>query len=416
MKIDILIGVILQLSLIFMNLSFLTMGVNFNKKSILELIILLIVGIFIFNIFGKISVLLCMLVLVMNTFYYSKNLSKSIAYVSISIIAMVLSDYFSNYIFIFMNNKKFSFSFYVILLCVINYIIIFLFRKILIQKITTWKHIISVPILIVIIMYYYIIIYMESLKIQQVIPMLLFLLLICFVVIVVAINIIKKKNRVEWEKTEREYLQEYYKDLENHYKEIQSFRHDFKNLLYGIEIYMQTKDINGLRNYCEDLKNYSDIFEEITLKELNNIKVKSLKGFMYKKIKDAEKLNINIRVECTERLEVIDIEIIDLIRSLGIVIDNSIEAVKNLKDNNSIDIGFIKFESSILIVVENYCIENNIDINEIFKYGFTTKKNGQGIGLNSLEKILIKYKNVNHEIKVLDNKLIHKFMIFERTS
>lgn len=70
------------------------------------------------------------------------------------------------------------------------------------------------------------------------------------------------------------------------------------------------------------------------------------------------------------------------------MLDNAIDA--SLKSNNpEIDIALIRFEEYIEIIIKNTVYSNNsINLNEIYKSGYTTKKNHSGLGLATVRDIV----------------------------
>ena len=78
----------------------------------------------------------------------------------------------------------------------------------------------------------------------------------------------------------------------------------------------------------------------------------------------------------------------DLLRGLGILIDNAIEAVP--EKEGQIRIVLLQEEKELYIaVVNNYAAEPNL--NALSAKGYTTKGTGRGTGLSSYRKILSRY-------------------------
>lgn len=102
--------------------------------------------------------------------------------------------------------------------------------------------------------------------------------------------------------------------------------------------------------------------------------------------------------------------IIDLSRILGILLDNAIEASKESLEFK-LKLAFIKTEKAIIIVISNSYKEKNISLNKIFKPNYSTKGSGRGLGLNNLKKIIDDYDNVFLETKMIDNYFIQELQI-----
>ena len=103
------------------------------------------------------------------------------------------------------------------------------------------------------------------------------------------------------------------------------------------------------------------------------------------------------------------IQTIDLVRILGILMDNAIEEVE--QNHNDLTLLILQEENSLTIVVENY-VEKEVNINDINNSGFTTKKDHSGIGLQSLETIIEKYPNISHKVSCRNHRFIQESIIF----
>ena len=92
-------------------------------------------------------------------------------------------------------------------------------------------------------------------------------------------------------------------------------------------------------------------------------------------------------------LSKLDNNIFEIIRILGILLDNAIEACKDCK-NKILNIEFRQENYILFIVIENSFIFTNIDTKNIFKKGFSTKKGNSGLGLWKVNKIIKKSNNM----------------------
>lgn len=100
---------------------------------------------------------------------------------------------------------------------------------------------------------------------------------------------IKTKVEVETEKERLIQQKRYIEALEKNNSEIRKFKHDFNNIILGLEGYINTSEINNdeLKKYFYDnLVNFNSKLklDDITLSHLNSIKVKSLKSLLTNKI------------------------------------------------------------------------------------------------------------------------------------
>ena len=173
--------------------------------------------------------------------------------------------------------------------------------------------------------------------------------------------------------------------------------------------YIENKDMDGLERYFNKrILCLSEGIEANNLKigNLKNIKVTEIKGILSSKLIRAQELEIDTFIDIVEPIEKINMDIIDLSRIVGILLDNAVEGAVEC-DKPSLKVGIINKENSILIVIIN-SVKDKIPIYKIYEKGFSTKGENRGLGLYSLKEITNKYNNVfldtvleNNEFKQL---------------
>ena len=236
-----------------------------------------------------------------------------------------------------------------------------------------------------------------------------FIILVSFLII----TFLLYKENLKYEELTEKY-NDLFNFLEKFEKELIEKRkiiHDFNNKLIII---------NGYVNNQAKLKEYvSEIIKE--QKELknnnfiNNIDKLPLgiKGLIYYKFSQINKnidLNINVK-NCLKKYEKISSKLNkDVLTIIGVIIDNSIEAVEKEK-NKSINIEISCKKNLFFIKIENTC-SRSTNINEINSVGYSTKGKNRGYGLSLINDIVskedkIKY-NVNIENKIFTSEVIVK--------
>lgn len=208
-------------------------------------------------------------------------------------------------------------------------------------------------------------------------------------------------------------MQEYTSNLENMYNDIRKFKHDHINILSSINGYIYENDINGLEKFFN--KNILHMTDNITkinckLELLQYIKIIELKGLLSSKVIQARELDVYVYIDIVENIESINMDIVDLCRALGILLDNAIEG-SLLCEKPYIKIGFINKSNSILILIINSCLNDNPPIYKMFEKGFSTKGTNRGIGLNNLKEILKNYNNITLDTSIKDKEFIQNLQI-----
>ncbi|PJI08302.1 MULTISPECIES: sensor histidine kinase [Clostridium] len=222
-----------------------------------------------------------------------------------------------------------------------------------------------------------------------------FILLV--IIMYILIGSVIKEMKLNSKENEFQSLQQYTSRLEKLHKNMRSFRHDYINILLSMFGYIQDKDIDGLEKYFNDkVMPLSKAMQSNNFKIslLQNIAVPEIKGLFSAKIIRAQEIGIDVYIDIAETVKDFNMDIIDLSRVTGILLDNAIEAAEKC-DKPSMKVALVNKEGSILIVIINNYKNEIPPIYKIFERGFSTKGDNRGIGLNNLREIIRKYENVS---------------------
>ena len=208
--------------------------------------------------------------------------------------------------------------------------------------------------------------------------------------------------------------QNYLNRLEGIQQNIRLIQHDYKNMISG----MYAKVTEG---HLEEVKDYIDskllqVDQEVSrdikeMSQLTQIKLAELRGLLLTKMMIAQSKKIPFQLEVLNAVDEIYIKIDDLLRSLGILLDNAIEEAETAK-NPSLTLVILKEENKISILVKNAAGEKSNFLN-IWKDGYSTKGKNRGLGLTSFKKILEKYDNVAQETKIEGDQFTQVLMIMD---
>ena len=225
---------------------------------------------------------------------------------------------------------------------------------------------------------------------------------------------IKKQIIYEQNSKNLQNLMEYSNVMENMIDESRRFRHDYVNILSTINGYIEDKDIYGLETYfreeilCKSLKkNCSKLFN------LKNIKISSIKGLLSSKIITALDLNLNVHIEINEIIDSISVDIIDICRVLGILLDNAIESA-SFTESKNFNIAVIKTNNCIIFIISNSFSEQIHSVSKLYDEGFSTKGKNRGIGLNIAKDTIEDYPNVLLNTEIEDNLFKQELIIYNR--
>ena len=241
------------------------------------------------------------------------------------------------------------------------------------------------------------------------------LFLICALIsnylIIMCIRQVKNEEEQKAEKKRQQLLEEYIVCLENMVEETRIFKHDYKNMLFTMSGFIHENRLRELQVYFDQqLKRpaYSKLDEMQAWQYLKNIQPIEMKGLLFEKILAALGKGIRVQVEISENVNVVYEGISDLIRILGVFIDNAVEALEEGKGLLCIIIA--KLDNRIVFQVMNEC-ENQPDLSKIFCKGYSTKDEGRGWGLYSVRSLLQEHEDMAHECKVEQGMFIQRLEI-----
>lgn len=208
-------------------------------------------------------------------------------------------------------------------------------------------------------------------------------------------SIIKTTN-LQQTKQVLEQTQQYNKTLCILHDNIRCFKHDYNNMITTIGGYVQSEDIEGLKQYysqllldCSMSNNLSTLSPEV----INEPAIYSLLTNKYHK---ASEFGIDINIEAFLDFHKLNMKIYEFTKILGILLDNAIEAAQEC-EKKVINVTICKdFKvNRQLLVIENTYKDKNIDTEKIYEKGFSSKPNNTGLGLWEIRQILKRNNNLN---------------------
>ena len=208
----------------------------------------------------------------------------------------------------------------------------------------------------------------------------------------------KLHERLDQEQTLRyRDMERYSRHIEELYKEVRSFRHDYSNLLTSLRLGIEEEDMEQIKEvYDSVLKDSSEKLQDnkYDLGRLVNIRDRALKSLLAGKFLKARDKKIVFNVEVPEEIQVEGMSLLDFLTIVSILCDNAIEASVEASQPH-VSIAFLKNGEQETFIIENSIKEESIDISEIFSFGASSKGGERGVGLYTVMKIVESHPNTS---------------------
>lgn len=361
--------------------------------------------------------LLNLIVFIFYTWWYERNLMKSVIVTLQVFIWSIVMDHVSNLV---MQVVRYSIGYLPVFICIqlVSLVIINIvlsrtdftptFEQDNLNRIT------AISLLII---YFYIILsegWNNNFK-MIFSNLVILLVMICLLLVSYGEYLKNVKTRYEVQKQRIQIQNDtrYMNEIEAHYNELRRFRHDYQNMLISIDEYLKTDDLEGLQEYYQ--KNLAPVSnrvlkEKYNLEDLSRVKVKSIKSILFSKLSYAQSQEIEVHFDLKEPFIDITVNELDLDIALGIMLDNAIEASVGHADGEIMSAIFIEKNSTVFLI-QNNVFEQLPPLWKLKEAGYSTKGKNRGIGLNSLSKIVNRNENMILETRVLGAVFLQRLTV-----
>lgn len=204
------------------------------------------------------------------------------------------------------------------------------------------------------------------------------------------------KDTVAFNQWEKEITANYYNDLSSNLNQMHEIRHDIKNIFFTMGNFVERSNDEEMKTFFwKQIYPYSltTIQQNELLSKLYQLPIESLRAFFHLKISQAlnQKIKVSLMINILPDTFEVGMDIIDLNRILGILLDNAIEETVKTKAG-VIEIKIIGNNKSYSYIIKNP-ITPQTQIMGIHA-GVSTKGLQRGNGLKIVKNILKQYNNI----------------------
>ncbi|EPH97993.1 MULTISPECIES: sensor histidine kinase [unclassified Enterococcus] len=207
---------------------------------------------------------------------------------------------------------------------------------------------------------------------------------------------------------------EYIKDLEKNYQELREFKHDYQNLLFSLTSYIEERDLDGLKKYYDEqilpTRKMLNLFPA-NLSVLDKMESPELRSLLSLKLMIAQEKGLHVHIDFPETVSLNKKHTVNLVRMIGIILDNAIEGAEITK-KKTIELSILKKNNFILFRVANSTL-NELPLNVLKQKGFSTKNKNQndGLGLFILDELINSSNHLFLETTIENQRFIQTIHI-----
>ena len=225
---------------------------------------------------------------------------------------------------------------------------------------------------------------------------------LCIVIVMIQVIYIRLlvksisvKEEMRLQESDLQQLAEYNRELENNMENIRNIKHDIKNLFLTMGGFVDKSDDEEMKAFYE--RNIIPFAKQELQKndlymKLSNIHDESMKSFLYFKIMQGieQDVDMDLQVRLSNTDNSFCMGQIDLIRILGILLDNAVEEAKIC--NGTIAVSIKEDEREYVFSISNTVRRQTREKGVVA--GVTDKGLGRGNGLLIVNKLIRKYRNI----------------------
>lgn len=202
----------------------------------------------------------------------------------------------------------------------------------------------------------------------------------------------------------------YNKTLQNLVDGLRTFKHDYNNTLQTMYGYILTNNFDELKNFFAQILDESRAITALDKLNPELFRNPSLFGLVTAKFEYARCSDVTLNFEIYADLDNLDIKTYDFTRTLGIFLDNAIEASAG-SEKKIVNFYVVERSGKVTIEISNSFSDTGLKVEDINKKGMSSKGENRGLGLYKVNEIIKKYPKIIHETKISNGMFLQKLVI-----
>ena len=246
--------------------------------------------------------------------------------------------------------------------------------------------------------------------------LLLFVMMLQLSFLILIFRITWLKDNLKNKSLENQSLAAYSSNLEKNINDIAHIKHDIKNIFLTMGNFVEKSGIKEMQEFYQEKINpfaSDEIAKSDLYAKLAGIDNEQLKAFLFYKISQAIKRGVDVELDILfpsiNSNEENSIEFVDLVRILGILLDNAIEECMEL-ENGSISIKITRNSELVSYMISNFVRD---EVKEMgIRAGISTKGQNRGKGLVNVCNIIDKYDFVTLNSYFRDGYFVQNIVVY----
>lgn len=429
MNIALIIGITSQYLLNSFLITYLQKGKQKKRFLIPIAFIMSLIQLFLYGKIGIFVVAFNYLSLLILFYLTSTNKRTVLLTVSLGLITAILGDYFSNMLTLLFQKETTTGSSTNNLLIhlglgyLISFLLVILIKRSILPKIKS-DRIFSMGLIasFVLMAYYIFIITTDRFEYDRKILILESMFFVIFAIFAVITGYFYERSvnshyhSVVHDK-ELELQEKYISSLEKNLFDLRSFKHDYRSLLYTLDLYISDGDLDALRVYYDEkiapsknkLRDSS-----INLSKLEKLNPKEIRSLITIKVLEAYERDIEPSILIPEALTIPANTLFEVVESINILFDNALDEMSAAGFKEDLLLELISLSNNGITITLKNPTREKPPLFQLRKQGFSTKKTKndvRGMGLYKLDQIVNQNPALSLETKIEEGYFTQKLYI-----